>query len=206
MSRFGRAFFAKKPETVARDLLGKFLVRKDEAALRVGMIVETEAYLGAGDLSSHSAGGMTKRNKVMFGPAGFSYVYFTYGMHWLLNFITEKKGQPSGVLIRAVEPIYDSQVDLGLLGLSERKRLGSGPARLTKWLKIKGEQNNLDITKSSELYVTEETKVHGKRLKSAKVKEEEIVAASRIGVDYAKEHKDLPLRFYLRENDFVSKR
>lgn len=206
MKRLPRQFFERKPEIVAQDLLGKYLVRKEGSSLKIGMIVETEAYLGPHDLASHSARGMTKRNEVMFGPAGFSYVYFTYGMHWLLNLITEKEDQPSGVLIRAVKPTYDSEINLGLLGSSEQKRLGSGPARLTRWLGINGDQNKLDITQVAELYVAEEVDVPGNKFKSEKIRKEEIVSSPRIGVDYAGEHKDLPLRFYLKENKFVSRR
>lgn len=196
MEKLNREFFARGPEIVAKELLGKLLVRKIGKKILVGKIVETEAYLGFGDTASHSHKGQTKRNEVMFGKAGVAYIYFTYGMHWLLNIITEEEGAPSGVLIRALEPLIDSKLE------TQNSKIASGPARLTKWMQIDGTLNKEDITKSKELFVTDEFK----DFKSEKIGDSKIVSRPRVGVDYAKEHKDLLLRFYIKGNHFISKK
>jgi DNA-3-methyladenine glycosylase len=198
MEKLKREFFDRKPELVARALLGKLLVRVSGDKVWVGKVVETEAYLGPGDKASHSHKGMTPRNEVMFGPPGFAYIYFTYGMHWLLNFITESEGQASGVLIRSLEPIFTTQMPI-------EKRISSGPAKLTKWMGIDGKLNKTDITKSEELFVAEEIRVDGEVFKAEKVQPKNITATTRIGVDYAEEHKNLILRFYINDNQYVSR-
>lgn len=196
MQRLGRRFFARQPEIVARQLLGKLLVRKVGDNFYVGKIVETEAYLGPGDSASHSFKGRTKRNEVMFGKAGVAYIYFTYGIHWLLNIITEREGDPSGVLIRAVEPIYNPKLKI------YNPKIGSGPARLTKWMEIDGELNREDVTTSTKLFIADK---FGDYL-SEKVSPRRIVAKPRVGIEYAKEHKDLLLRFYIKDNEYISRR
>jgi DNA-3-methyladenine glycosylase len=101
----GREFFDRDTEVVARDLLGKVLIREVDGKLLWGRLVEVEAYLGPDDLAAHSAGGRrSPRNEVMYGPPGHAYVYFTYGMHHCLNFVTQKAGVPQAVLVRALEP------------------------------------------------------------------------------------------------------
>ncbi|GFP20137.1 DNA-3-methyladenine glycosylase [Candidatus Hakubella thermalkaliphila] len=100
-----REFYQRPTLTVAQDLLGKCLIRRTEEGLLVGKIVETEAYIGENDLACHASRGKTPRNEVMFGEAGHAYVYFTYGMFYCLNVVTEKKGFPAAVLIRSVEPM-----------------------------------------------------------------------------------------------------
>lgn len=173
--RLNRKFFARDAETVARELLGKVLVRKfPDGARKEGIIVETEAYVGAEDLASHaSQGRRTKRNEVMYGPPGKAYVYFTYGLHWLLNVVTAAVDEPQAVLIRGLDIV-------------------SGPARLTKLLQIDGGFNGEDLVKSKELYL-------GGR--GMKVKDSEVEVTPRIGIDYAKEWKDKPLRFVLKDLD-----
>lgn len=202
-----RKFFARKPETVARELLGKILVRQKEGSFWIGKIVETEAYLGPGDKASHSHKGMTPRNEVMFGPAGYSYVYFTYGMHWLLNIITEDVGKPSGVLIRALEPATELKKINGELEIVEpKKQAANGPAKLTKWMQINKSLNKIDITKSELLFITDELKINNQAFKSEKISPKSIVSKPRVGIDYAGEHKNLLLRFYIKDSLFVSKK
>src|SRR4051812_34359251 len=99
-----RTFFDRDTELVARELLGCLLVHRVDGVERVGRIVETEAYLGVGDLAAHSARGVTPRTQVMFGPPGHAYVYLIYGMHHCLNIVTEGEGQGTAVLVRALEP------------------------------------------------------------------------------------------------------
>jgi DNA-3-methyladenine glycosylase len=104
-SVLGQEFFARDTVTVARELLGKVLVREIDGARFWGRLVEVEAYLGPDDLAAHSRGGRrTPRTEVMFGQPGHAYVYFTYGMHWCLNFVTREEGVPQAVLVRALEP------------------------------------------------------------------------------------------------------
>jgi DNA-3-methyladenine glycosylase len=179
MARLGRAFFARSALTVAPDLLGKFIVFRGQ----VGRIVETEAYLGPEDLASHARFSSRRRNAIMFGPAGLAYVYLTYGLHHLLNIVTEKEGQAGAVLVRSLQPV--SNID----------QPTNGPARLTKALEITLSQNGVDLTKSTSFYLKDEGDKIG-----------EIVKASRIGIDYAGEYKDKPWRFYINGNSFVSRK
>lgn len=195
MKNLARSFYERSPELVARELLGKLLVHKLGKDYYVGRIVETEAYLGEGDAASHSHRGKTKRNAVMFGPAGHSYVYFTYGIHWLLNFVTEKEGRASAVLIRALQPLTEPSSE----------KIASGPAKLTKWMGITGEQNDVDVTKSNKLFVTEKFSHSGGTYLSDFIQPKNIIATERVGVDYAGEHKKLPLRFYIKDSKFISK-
>ena len=173
--RLNRKFFARDAEMVARELLGKVLVRKfPDGTRKGGMIVETEAYVGAEDLASHaSQGRRTKRNEVMYGPPGRAYVYFTYGLHWLLNTVTAAVDDPQAVLIRGLD-------------------IASGPARLTKLLQVDGDFNGEDLVKSKELYLEDQ---------GIKVKDNKVEVTPRIGIDYAKEWKDKPLRFVLKDLD-----
>ncbi|MDO8495692.1 MAG: DNA-3-methyladenine glycosylase [bacterium] len=168
-------FFNRAVLEVAQDLLGKYLVRKigdEEVAL---MITEVEAYDGHEDLASHASRGKTKRNEIMFGPAGYFYVYFTYGMHWMLNIVTGPQDYPAAVLIRGAGEI-------------------SGPARLTKFLKIDRELNLKKAERASELWFESRTKQRHAAGPRGFVRDEDrgveispskIKRTPRIGVDYA---------------------
>lgn len=105
MARLPRSFYGRPTLEVAPDLLGKVLVHRSSAGLTSGIIVEVEAYVGESDPACHAAPGRTKRNAPLYGPPGFSYVYLNYGVHYLVNVVTESEGSPAGVLIRAVEPL-----------------------------------------------------------------------------------------------------
>ena len=100
-----RSFFDRPTQAVARELLGCRLIRRLGGTLLAGAIVETEAYIGERDLACHAKAGRTARTAIMYGPPGFAYVYFTYGMHWMLNLVTEAEGFPAAVLIRALQPL-----------------------------------------------------------------------------------------------------
>ncbi|MEZ5365745.1 MAG: DNA-3-methyladenine glycosylase [Bryobacterales bacterium] len=144
-----RAFYDRPTEQVARELLGKRIVHVD-GGIVAGRIVETEAYLGEGDEAAHSFAGVTPRTRVIFGPPGHAYVYFTYGMHYCLNLVAEADGKAGCVLIRALEPVE------GLEQMFERRRraktsrdLCSGPGKLTQALGVTLEHYGVDVTQGA---------------------------------------------------------
>jgi DNA-3-methyladenine glycosylase len=188
-----RDFFARPTVQVARDLLGKIILHSIDGQTLAARIVENEAYLGQGDLAAHSARGLTPRTKVIFGPPGHAYVFLAYGVYECLNLIAEPEGQAGCVLIRALEP---------LAGLAEMRRrrpkarrerdLASGPGKLTLAMGITRRHNGLDVTRGS------------LRVRALKREEPiEIVTAARIGISQS---ADLPLRFYIKDNKYVSVR
>ena len=137
-----QSFYNRPTLTVARELLGANLVRILDGIRLAGMITETEAYVGESDLGCHARAGRTPRTAVMYGPAGIAYVYFTYGMHWLLNAVTEKEGFPAAVLIRAIVPVEGAN-----FMSARRKRRGfDGPAKLTQAMGIGQKENGIDLT------------------------------------------------------------
>jgi len=160
-------------------------------------IVETEAYNGPNDLASHASRGRTPRNEVMFGAPGIIYVYFTYGMHYMLNIVTERKGYPGAVLIRAVEPRLSREAGQAPKDINDG-RATNGPAKLTKALGIDKKFNGLPIfIKKYGLWIEERKE----DLKPVRIKK-----ATRIGVDYAGKYKNKLWRFYIKDNKFVSRR
>lgn len=174
---------------VARELLGK-IVEYENCS---GRIVETEAYLGVGDLAAHSAPGPTPRNRVMFGPAGHAYVYFIYGMYECLNMIAEPEGVAGGVLIRALEPLTGIEAMQRRRPTARRiEDLANGPGKLTRALGIKMKHNGADLTRGPILVFPDE---HASPF--------EIGVSERIGITKS---ADLPLRFFIRGSPFVSRR
>src|ERR1700728_3395438 len=145
-----RTFYLDPPDQVARHLLGKVLVRKLKGERLAGRIVEVEAYFGLDDPAAHTFVGKTARNAVLFGPPGFAYVYFIYGMHFCLNFSCEPDGQPGGVLLRALEPVEGLATMCRLRGLApdaKPRLLTSGRGRLCQSLGIVRETHNgIDVT------------------------------------------------------------
>jgi DNA-3-methyladenine glycosylase len=192
-----RSFFSRHTDVVARDLLGCLLVRQSNGTRLSGRIVEAEAYIGEEDLACHAKAGRTKRTEVMYGPPGFAYVYFTYGMHWMLNVVTEVEGFPAAVLIRAVEPLEGIKVMRGLRGMAEKALLCSGPARLTQAMDIRQRENGSDFcAPGSPLWIEA-----GEKSDAA-----EIATSPRIGLGSTPEPwLSKPWRFYLRDSPFVSK-
>jgi DNA-3-methyladenine glycosylase len=142
MSPLPREFYNRLTLTVARDLLGARLVRILDGVKLVGLITETEAYIGEEDLACHAKAGRTPRTQVMYGPPGHAYVYFTYGNHWMLNTVTEREDFPAAVLIRAIQPIEGAEV------MSARRsgRDTFGPGKLTQAMGITKSENTLDLT------------------------------------------------------------
>jgi DNA-3-methyladenine glycosylase len=144
--RLSRPFFESPTLDVARELLGQRLVKLDEDGTRIsGYICETEAYIGTEDDACHAKSGLTPRNRLMWGPAGFSYVYLTYGMHWMLNLVTESEGFPAAVLLRAVLPLEGVQIIRERRAKQPSQRWTDGPAKLCQAFGIHGEHNGLDI-------------------------------------------------------------
>lgn len=178
-----RDFYAHDTITVARELLGKQLVHVDGGIARRGRIVETEAYIGPHDLASHSSKGITSRTKVMYGPPGFAYVYLIYGMHHCMNVVTEPEGHGSAVLLRALEPVVHVEGNT------------KGPGLLCKAMGIDLRLNGHDLL-SEDFYIEDV----GDDTPFA------IAERPRIGVDYAQEWAEKPLRFYIEGNRFVSRK
>ena len=182
LAPLARSFYDRDTRTVARELLGCLLVHRRGEDLRIGRIVETEAYLGPHDLASHSARGLTPRNRAMFGPPGHAYVYLIYGMHHCMNVVTEAEGVGAAVLLRAVEPCA------GLKGRT------AGPGLLSRAFSIDRSHDGLDLLGETLLVAARPPG----RLPA-------IVARPRIGVDYAGHWAKRLLRFYLKGNPHVSR-
>jgi DNA-3-methyladenine glycosylase len=194
-----RAFYARDPRRVARELLGKVLVRRSGRKFLTGRIVEVEAYLGEDDPAAHSAAGRTARNAILFGPPGYAYVYFIYGNHYCLNVSCEPDGQAGGVLFRALEPIggiaeMARARDIAVDGPRDLIKLTSGPGRLSEAFGVTRERDNgCDLTsRRSSLWIGED-----------EFRAEKIVTTPRIGITKAAEQ---PLRYVLAGNPFVSGR
>jgi DNA-3-methyladenine glycosylase len=188
------AFYDRASLEVARDLIGKTLWRRVGPLVTAGVIVETEAYGGAGDPASHAWRGRTRRNAVMFGPPGRAYVYFTYGMHFCLNAVTGQEGQPGAVLLRAIQPTIGLDVMRARRGAHVPDRdLARGPGRLCQALGITTAEDGADLSGDA-LWI------------SATVGEAPVLAIEttpRIGVSRG---ADLPWRFVVGESAWVSGR
>ena len=140
-----RDFYNRPTLSIARELIGARLARILDGVKLVGIITETEAYIGEKDLGCHAHVGKTNRNAMMFGPPGHAYIYFTYGNHWMLNVVTEREGFPAAVLIRAIQPIEGIEV------MSERRhgRDTFGPGKLTQAMGITKGENGIGLTESA---------------------------------------------------------
>ncbi|MGE5460563.1 MAG: DNA-3-methyladenine glycosylase [Solirubrobacterales bacterium] len=189
--RLPRSFFARPSTKVAPDLLGRVLVRiLPDGGRLSATIVETEAY-GEGDPASHAFRGRTPRNAVMFGPPGHLYVYFTYGMHFCMNVVTESEGRGSAVLLRAAEPLQGHEAMAERRGTSEVRRLCSGPARWTQAFGIARQENGADLVRGREVYL----------LEGEPVPRSAIRITTRVGVNVGIER---PWRFLVAQSPFVS--
>ncbi|MGC8623928.1 MAG: DNA-3-methyladenine glycosylase [Phycisphaerae bacterium] len=166
-----RAFFRRGAEVVARELLGAALVRTVDGVRRAALITETEAYVGTHDLACHASKGRTRRTEIMFGPAGYAYVYLIYGMYHMFNIVTAEEGDAQAVLLRGAVPLDDWDVVL------------SGPGKLTRAFGITLADRGLDLT-GDDLYIMKNPQYNLK-----------IMTTPRIGIDYAGEWKNAPLRF-----------
>ena len=193
MSVLKRDFYERTPEEVARDLIGKHLVRRTASGVCRGAIVETEAYLATGDSASHSYRGQTRKNGTMFDRAGLLYVYPIHGRH-CLNAVTESRGIASAVLIRAVIPLEG--IDL----IQQRRSaphidLARGPARLCEAFAVDRRLDGWDLTRGTRIWIEQPDE--------SSVDDHVIAASPRIGVTSA---HDLELRFFLQDCPYVSGR
>jgi DNA-3-methyladenine glycosylase len=183
--RLSRAFFSRSVHEVAPDLIGATLLFDNVG----GRIVEVEAYHHT-DPAAHSFRGLTRRNAIMFGPAGYAYVYRSYGIHWCLNFVCEPKGSASAVLIRAIEPTSGLPAMRRRRGVTDDRLLCAGPGRLCEALRITGAQNGMALDEPPFALF-------------ARAGAAEVVAGPRIGITKA---ADEPWRYGLKGSRFLSKR
>ena len=187
-----RDFYARETELVARDLLGCILECRTPEGVTSGRIVETEAYVGEHDLACHAAAGRTRRTEPLYGPPGIAYVYFIYGVHWCFNAVTRAEGEPSAVLVRALEPVEG-------LDLMRRRRpaarrdydLTNGPGKLCAALGIGPSHNALPLDRPPILIKPGEP-----------VPDRDVLITPRIGISQA---ADWPLRWFIADNPWVSK-
>ncbi len=190
--RFERSFFEREVTLVARELLGAYVHRRLGDIEMIGRIIETEAYHQS-DPASHSFRGMTERNKIMFGEAGFAYVYFTYGMHYCANVVTGFVDGAEAILIRALEPISGTEEMFRRRKKAHNEKdLLSGPGKLCEGFGINREQNGIDLITSDDLFLT-----RGKL-----GKREKIGVTTRVGITVGVEKQ---WRFFIEGNPFVSK-
>ena len=191
-----RKFYNRDPVEVACELLGKWLVRAGswrEKAMTAGRIVEVEAYLSRNDVACHANRGKTKRNATMFGPPGHAYVYSIHA-RFCMNVVTEPAGAASAVLIRALEPVEGLELMRRRRGREDLRDLARGPARLCEALDIDKDLDGWDLTGGQRLWVADGN--------PQEVRDEDILTTGRIGI---REGKGLPLRFFLKDNPYVSK-
>lgn len=199
---------------IAKSLLGGILCHDDGEVLLSGRIVETEAYVGKADQACHASRGKTERNAVMFSRYGHAYVYQIYGIHHCLNVVTEGEGFPAAVLIRALEPVSGISTMQHRRGQEALAALASGPGKLCQALGItRPTHNGIDLLTSTQLWIKFPSQARGHALLSqveasddlTLPSPEDIVAAPRIGVEYAGEDALLPWRFFIRNNAHVSR-
>jgi DNA-3-methyladenine glycosylase len=193
-----QTFYERDTVTVAKDLLGCYLVHGTGAGMTIGRIVEDEAYIRE-DPAAHSFRGKTKRNSAMFGPAGHAYVYRIYGLHTCVNVVTGPERTGEAVLIRALEPVAGIDLMQERRGMTDVVSLCSGPGKLTQALGITMDCNGASLV-DSPLQIWSPDSLPGLRPEQST---EEIVQTTRVGITKA---ADLPLRFYLRGNRYVSRR
>jgi DNA-3-methyladenine glycosylase len=190
-------FYEKETKQVAKELLGKILVRRISNKLLAGIIVETEAYFSKNDEASHSYNGISKRNKTMFKESGFLYVYQIYGIHFCCNVVTGKENVGEAVLIRALEPIENieimahSRFGEAQISKSRFRNLTNGPAKLCKAFSISKKDDGINLL-DDDIYI----------LNSKTISETNIKTTTRIGITKSEE---LQLRFFIKNNSFISK-
>lgn len=192
-----RDVFLQDIFVVLKDALGKVLIHQEGDIITGGRIIEVEAYPGGEDKGSHTyLNKRTPRTEVQFGIGGHAYIY-TVHTHHLLNIVIGKKGIPGAILIRAIEPMYGVDIMKERRGMEDLKSLTNGPGKFTQAMNITKSLNGIDLcNNNSELFLIDD---------GFKVREKDIVKTTRIGIDYAEEFRDVPWRWYLEDNMFVSR-
>jgi len=188
--RLRRSFYQRPTLEVALDLLGKVLVFKNEGETLGGRLVEVEAYIGEDDPACHAYRGRTPRNEIMYGKAGFLYVYFTYGNHYMLNIVTERVGFPAAVLLRGLEPLFGIETMMKRRGVRKATEAASGPGKIAKALGVTTKYKGLDLT-GDVMYLVDDGEFSG-----------EIWQSARIGITDGIERE---WRFFVAGNPSVSK-
>jgi DNA-3-methyladenine glycosylase len=189
-----RSFYARPTVTVARELLGSILCRRVDGICLRGRIVESEAYVGEEDLACHARAGITRRTEPLYGPPGLAYVYLTYGMHHLLNAVTEPEGKPAAVLIRAVEPMAGVEWMEEARGLSQRHLLASGPGKLCQAFGLDLAWNRADLC-AGDLWIEPGDAVKGR----------DVETSPRIGCQNVPEPwSGIPWRFFVAGSPYVT--
>lgn len=186
-----RRFYARPALMVARDLLGRHLVREVGGERLVGRIIETEAYGGALDSASHASRGLTPRTAPMFGPPGHAYVYLIYGLHDMLNIVTEADGEPGAVLLRACEPVAGEARMIAHRGGRGGRELANGPGKLARALNVTlAELNRHDLCVGQRLWLEA----------GAPMDDDRVLTGPRVGVDYAAPaDRDAPWRLRIAD-------
>lgn len=200
MIKLPRDFFNRDTVIVAQELLGKYFISDLKEGKVVGKIVEVEAYKGRDDLACHASKGETHRTKTLFGEVGHLYVYLTYGIFWLTNIVAHND-DVGGILIRAAEVIEGKPTAIKRLNdhrfVKSNDQIASGPGKFSVAFGINGDFHNLDSIKSDTIYIADEKEEKEKI---------DIVATKRIGIDYAQHCKDYLWRFYIKDNNYISKK
>ncbi len=189
----GRSFYDRHVLRVARDMVGRILVRKSPEGLVAGRVVEVEAYRGRVDPASHAYSGRTARNAVMFGPPGHAYIYFSYGMHFCLNLVAEREGVAAAVLVRALEPVVGIPLMAKRRSIDDTWRLARGPGCVARALGLSREHNGLDLTRGPLWLSSLAPQRSPYRTR----------AGERIGI---RKGRELPWRFFLADHPCVSGR
>jgi DNA-3-methyladenine glycosylase len=190
-SRLQRDFFTRPTLTVACLVLGMRLVRVEAGQRIAGIIIEAEAYIDEADLGCHARAGRTPRTAVMYGLPGYAYVYFTYGMHWMLNFVTEAEGFPAAVLIRAIQPIEGLEIIAARRKQRPQVEWTDGPAKICQALGIDGRLNGTDLCAANAVLFVEE---------GDPIPEECVTIGPRVGLNSVPEPwKSMPWRFQVKE-------
>jgi len=188
--RLQRAFFDRPTLQVARELLGTRLVRLESGGRTAGIIVETEAYIGEEDLGCHASVGLTLRTRVLYGPPGHAYVYFTYGNYWMLNFVAEREGFPAAILIRGIVPTEGIERIAARRVGQPREHWTDGPGKICLALAINKAQNEADLCASqAELFVE----------MGVSIADADVTTGPRVGLNSIPEPwKSIPWRFIAR--------
>jgi DNA-3-methyladenine glycosylase len=197
MTRLNRSFYTRPTRQLAQALLGCRLVRRWQGQRLSGLIVETEAYIGETDLACHARVGRTVRNAVMYGRPGLAYVYFTYGIHWMLNVVSEAEHFPAAVLIRALEPEEGIDLMRQYRPVPHPIELCRGPAKLTQALRIDQALNGVDLcNRRGDLWIEAGVPMPARS----------VARGPRVGLGATPEPwKSKPWRYWVKDNPFVSK-